>query len=471
MKAVADIGARLELFVDEWLIEERRGVAMKLHAPLRKEIVMRFDKPWEGISSAFSTVIQEKDKIRLYYRGSSHLGEDGKPGEDTWFTCYAESTDGIHFTRPNLGQIEFAGDKNNNIIWKEGLIGHNFAPFVDDAPNVPSDELYKAIGGKKGKIFGLISGDGITWNYKQNEPVMSGGSGYDSLNTMMWDPNKQAYICFSRMKPPKLVGEAHALKALAVSTSTDFCKWGQRQFFQYSDMKPLSNPTDNYYTNSIILCPEAEHIYLGFPMRFVRNRSIESKLNANSWQRKSTNEAVSDTIFISSRDGILWDRTFGEAWCRPGRDIDNWTQARSGIVSKGCVQLAPDEFTFYIHEALNKEGNRLRRMTIRKHGFGSVHAGYETGEFVTRPILFKGGKLIVNYSTSAAGYIRAELLDESGRCPLPGFTLNDMDPVYGDEIEGLLEWKDGADPRIWEGKPVRLRIQMKDADLFSLKWN
>lgn len=171
---------------------------------------------------------------------------------------------------------------------------------------------------------------------------------------------------------------------------------------------------------------------------------------------------------MTSRDGLHWDRTFMVAWCRAGLDPHNWTD-RTGVLSTGCVQLRPDEFSFYIQEHYRLDDNRLRRISVRKHGFGSIHAGFEQGEWVSRPFILEGSELVVNYSTSAVGFIRLELQDEYGH-PLHGFRLEDMEPMYGDEIEERVIWGPEAAIEQWRGRPVRMRVQMKDADLFSLKW-
>ena len=73
-------------------------------------------------------------------------------------------------------------------------------------------------------------------------------------------------------------------------------------------------------------------------------------------------------MFLSSRDGVNWDRTFLEAWVRPGPDNRNWTQ-RSYMPAWGIVQLDPAEFSMYITEHYEWPDHRLRRITARRHGF------------------------------------------------------------------------------------------------------
>src|ERR1051325_10264711 len=96
--SVIDIGSRLELFVDFFLIERLDGPRLQLNNPMPANTALRFDQPWEGPFSGYATVIKDRDLYRLYYRG----WPDAKR-LDCGAYCYAESTDGIAFKRPNLG--------------------------------------------------------------------------------------------------------------------------------------------------------------------------------------------------------------------------------------------------------------------------------------------------------------------------------------------------------------------------------
>ena len=86
----------------------------------------------------------------------------------------------------------------------------------------------------------------------------------------------------------------------------------------------------------------------------------------------------------------------------------------------------------------------LRRGVLRTDGFVSVNATYGGGELVTRPLIFQGQNLVVNYATSAAGSVRVEIQDADGN-PLPGYGLMQAVEHYGNRIEQAVTWDRGSD--------------------------
>ena len=103
-------------------------------------------------------------------------------------------------------------------------------------------------------------------------------------------------------------------------------------------------------------------------------------------------------------------------------------------------------------------------------GFTSLSAPYKGGEVLSKPFTFSGKELEINYSTSAAGELKFEIQDENGK-PIPGYTMDDSDTIIGNEISRVVTWKGDNNVESLASKRVRLRIFMKDADLYSLKFN
>jgi len=94
------------------------------------------------------------------------------------------------------------------------------------------------------------------------------------------------------------------------------------------------------------------------------------------------------------------------------------------------------------------------------------HAGYRPDLIGHLPDLILGHPFL-NFATSAPGYIKLELQDEVG-APIPGFSLADSPELIGNDIDRSVAFKN--DLKTLAGKSVRLRLVMKDADLFSLRF-
>ena len=138
-----DIGSRRELFVDGALIERLSGKAeLRLHHPVPKEIALIHDAPWEGSGSGYHSVFKDGEKYRMYYKAwQLDVSDKGvKTNAHPLFCCYAESDDGIHWKKPELGLHEFNGSKANNIVIASGKLGAlnvdagHPAVFKDDNP-------------------------------------------------------------------------------------------------------------------------------------------------------------------------------------------------------------------------------------------------------------------------------------------------------------------------------------------------
>ena len=479
-----DIGSRLELFVDDDLIAELRGVELQLHSPVPRETALSFaEVPWEGQVSFYPTVMKDGYRYRAYYRGKPASTPDSSQDE---VTCYAESRDGIHWTRPELGLFEVMGTRKNNVVLDKSYapMPLDWSPFRDTRPGVPPQERYKAIGGhfydaedlkgripdsvlaghRLGGLFGFWSADGIRWEEMADHALITPGHYplvWDSGGThAFWSETEGCYVCYLRIhKKSQASQKAKTGKGLDTirwigrTTSADFLNWSQIEPLDFGNA-----PDEELYTNAIAPYFRAPHIYLGFPKRILPARKAVAEHPL---------PGVSDGVFMSSRDGIRFHRRL-EAFLRPGRDRNNWTE-RNNAIAVGVVPTASDEISLYWIENYRHPTCCLRRGTLRLDGFVSAHAGYRGGELVTRPLRFEGKNLVLNFATSAAGSIRVEIQDVNGQA-IPRYTLEESPELYGDRVEHVFEWQEGSDVSSLVGKPVRLRFVMKDADLYSLRF-
>jgi hypothetical protein len=174
---------------------------------------------------------------------------------------------------------------------------------------------------------------------------------------------------------------------------------------------------------------------------------------------------------MTSRDGQTFHR-WGEAIIRPGRNRDKWHN-RSNYIWLGMVETESDlpgagnELSLYSNERYYEgRGVKTRRFTYRIDGFVSLRASLQGGEVTTKPIIFKGSKLLLNFSTSAAGSVRVEIRDAGGN-PISGYALSECSEVYGDEIAHVVTWNGRSDLSKLAAKAIRLRFVLRDADLFA----
>ncbi len=368
--AAIDIGNRRELFVDEFLIAELNGAERRLHHPAPREVAIVHDAPWEGNISYYHTVFRDGKIYRMYYRGG-HSGPRKNHPEATGHqvVCYAESRDGKVWTKPNLGLHEFAGSKENNIMWT-GIGVHNFVPFKDPNPACKPEARYKAIGHGKGGLHVFQSADAIRWELMSDKPVLTKGA-FDSQNLAFYDSIRGHYVDFHR-------GFNKGVRAIMTCVSDDFLNWTEPEWIDYTDER-----NEHLYTNQTIPYPRAPHIFMAFPKRFLPRR--------NPALHRHT--GVSDIVFMTSRDGRTFDR-WGEAFLRPGLQRERWVN-RNNFVAWGIVETAsdragvPDELSFYSVEGYyTGDDCRMRRYTLRPDGFVSVKAPLSGGEVVTKPLTF-----------------------------------------------------------------------------------
>ena len=255
----------------------------------------------------------------------------------------------------------------------------------------------------------------------------------------------------------KLTPARKRFRHFRLSTSPDFRTWSDPELVEFDH--PLS-PEEQFYTSAMTPYARAPHLLIGFPMRYMPGRQ------ANFDQPET---GLSDMALMSSRDGYQF-RRWPEAFHRPGREIENWVQ-RNNSAARGLLQTAPDELSIYwIDHYHQTEPSRLRRGTLRVDGFAAVHAGAAGGELLTRPFTFDGRELVLNYATSAYGGLQVELQNLDGRA-IEGYRIAECPVIYGDEIEHKVSWEGGTDLRRLAGSPVRLRMTLRDADLYSLRFS
>lgn len=465
-----DLGSRRELFVDHYLVDKLAGVELRLNRPIDRGRVLEFDNPWEGIFSGYVTIIHAGEKYQAYYRGST--GAESKNTGDHQVVCYAESPDGMNWTKPEFDLFPRDGHPATNIVLADVAPDtHNFSPLIDTRPGVKPAERYKAIGGYHQQgLSAYASPDGIHWHKLVDHPVLTRQEAgfvegskdlvFDSQNVAFWSEAEQKYLLYYRVYKDRK-------RRTSRVESDDFVYWTNPTLMEYRHGDAPA-PIEQLYTNQTHPYFRAPHIYVSTAARFMLGRRVLTTQQAEAIHvNPKYYHDTSDAVFMTSRGGSVYDRTFMEAFVAPGIGWENWT-SRTNYPALNVVQTGPTEMSVYVNQNYGQPMAHLRRYSLRLDGFASVHAGYDGGEMVTKDLTFQGATLYMNFATSAAGGIRVEIQSQDGR-PVPGFALADCQEIIGNEIEHAVKWQ-GGDLSALAGQPVRLRFVMKDADLYSLRF-
>jgi len=485
-----------ECFFDDHFINPKYTTAQfRVHEPVRREVLITFDKPWEGSGSTSQCIVKDTDRYRLYYIGRDM--ENEFPDGSSYYHCYAESHDGLHWERPNLGMFEFNGSCDNNIISSRNSVLHGpMFVFIDENPACPKNERYRAIVSaiNEAVLFSVPSADGIRFDYEKKRVIETGGY-YDSMNTCFWDQKAGKYRCFFRgfHFPAGYDGEltdCHdprsygiRMRDIRYTESTDFVHWSESVIIDEGNAEDIE-----LYENYIIPYYRAPQMLIGFPVRYMGRQTwtenYDSLPSADNRRARAKRDmryglAVTDCVFTCSRDGVSFFR-HDDVFLRPGpENPTNWVYG-CGYASYNLLETPSDipgadnEISMLFPEGSWIKPIDLVRYSLRMDGFVSLHAGGMKEESVlTRQFIYTGKTLYANFSTSARGYLYFTLTpwdDSQGRTPLSQNSRAVTScEIFGDSTDRRIPFPDDAVAAL-SGKAVTLTVRMRDADLYAIRF-
>jgi hypothetical protein len=478
MKTPLVLGSRRELFVDRYLIDHLDNAWLRLHEPVSGGVAIRIDRPWEGPANGPQAVFAFNGRYHLYYRAMTL-----EPGDESGASCVALSDDGVTWMKPDLGLVAHDGQWDTNIVATDAGNRLRATPWLDTRPGVPDDERIKAIAseplsgeahtafvdpaGPKRLVF-WASGDGFTFHKLQPQPELVSDlrNCFDGGNTLFWSETEKQYVLYYRWYDGEW-GRGH--RSMARTTSKDLLTWSPSLPMTYGD-----TPREQFYTNNTQPYFRAPHLYIAPAARFMEGRRVVSAAQVEAIGLKMSHghfygNDCSDAVLLTSRAGSTrYDRTFMETFVRPGPGAANWV-SRTNYPLTGILPCGSDRMMLFVARHYMQESWHIERLLLRTDGFASVTAPWMGGELLTKPLTFSGSDLEINYRTGAAGSVRVEIQDVHGT-PLPGYTLGACEEVIGDEIARVVTWQDGATVSALAGRPVQLRFELKDADLFALRF-
>jgi hypothetical protein len=486
------LGDRKHLFIDEALIKEAKDVVFQVNPPALAECVI--DNIQGPFRKHLNVLEDENGLIRLYY------------GAQQDNLAVQVSKDGIHFEVPRVKK-DLPLDRARTIVIPEptamGMV------FVD--PNAEPEERWKFVSDfhRRG-IFLYSSPDG--WNFKRHPiailPFRSG-----SQSNIFYDEQRQRYVAYHRSDFPRTMsGETQreyvrtetreisqpwpftpltveALEKIALHKRLDTL----RPFFL--DNGPLTPggfgveyptafaPDDSIdpvgtdvYVPKAIKYPWAPDTYLAFPLMYFHHEADGPKTRqVLGLEERGRGSGPIEAQLAVSRDGVNWKR-----YPRPtyvGVGSHHGDPIHQVYLAQGMVRRGSEIWQYYFgeeayHSTWKQNLKRaVYRVVQRVDGFVSATAPYErTGTLITKPLAFKGNRLVLNVNTGAAGYAQVGILDEQGK-PIPGFGAEDCVYINGDFVETEVEWlKKGKDLSSLQGKVVQVKFQLRGASLYSMQF-
>jgi len=467
---VIHVRGRKQLFIDDRFIESSRGVELTMNTPRKTgEVLITADRPWEeggalrGLCYTNTSILKEDDLFRVWY---DSLGEDFRQ------IGYAESRDGIHFTKPSLGIVEIDGSKDNNIVMREPTGGG--VVWVD--PHAPAEQRYRSLRKTRpsGKLALHSSPDGLRWTLTRTTRIGS----CDTQSVAFWDEAYQCYVLYTRnwIRPPAV---KHSYRLHRRFQSTDLIHWTDEQVVLEADEQDLAThetpggyPPVDFYGAAVSKYDEAEDVYIMLAQAFWH------------WQRRPKKAgwapATMDVRLCASRDGKTFHR-LGERRTFIRLGWEGSFDSKTVWAMPNPVRVGDELWVYYVgtnrdHDHLldpaapeGKYQGAVSRAIMRLDGFVSADAGYGGGELVTPTIQFEGKRLELNLDTSAGGSAVVELLDGEGK-PIEGFSRDDATPSNGNSVRMPVSWSGNADVSRLAQKPIKIRFLMRDCKLYAFQF-
>ena len=453
MKRSADL-TKSQLFLDDTWIEDTQRLTRLWHkARMFPEPVLRPEKPWEGRQVImFGTVFKLGETWRMYYATYN-------PPEQQ-MVCLAESDDGIHWRRPIVGDVEYRGSKDNNIVYCHPTkIDSPSVCYDPDDAEAPFKMLFhaSATGDKPRGHYGAVSQDGVHWNSLPDALISPTG---DRTN-IMFSKVDGKYVILTRHY--NMMADYRA-RCIFRSESEEFGNFSEPEVILRPDL--LDTPNTEYY--GMAAFPYAD-MYLGMVERLHGIPDVIDVTVAWSYDLKEWHQPVKREAFIAP------DYPWNQGWSgcssappiRMGNQLWFYFGGRSGAHHLG----APHSY------------GAIGLATVTVDRFASLTADYREGRLITKPMTWPGGDLVLNASTTrdltghpgqGGGALRVEAWDAE-RNPIEGFSGD-----AGARFQGNMpsRMQSSPDPLLWPGerslnelagRSIRLVFYMQDCHLYSFR--
>jgi hypothetical protein len=472
------------MFVDDYDIASGSGVERVIHPGEKYEgnPVLSPHEPWLERLHIGGTVRLENGLYRSWYHGRGQKRGD--------VNLYAESDDGVHWRTPTLRQYEDeTGSLENNIYLSRlalrsnnlttpnaepglGLGNQDIHPSILYTPHMGEGRTYTLLSFDYGRSgYGAYDGyylafseDGIRWTDGPEEPVIPGHS---DVGYFLYDePDKK----FRGIVKSYLDIRGWRRRSVLWTESEDVFNWTMPRPAIIPDLidEEWTEGRDDYFTQ-----------FYGMPI--VRYESmILAFLQVFRCTDNSTHEGTIDVQLVSSRDGRRWNRVGDRRTILEGGAEGEWDwgEVRTG----NSFVLDGDVIKAYYSGMNFSHSGHTRPAPHTPHGgpkTGDIgFATWPRDRFVGMKSGSAGGKMLVTQKRSGAelhvnanaagGSLVAEIVEHGG--PVPGFEASNCLSMSEDSLDHVMRWQ--GDPALaqLDGRAVDVRLNLTNAEVFSLWW-
>ncbi|NUM56302.1 MAG: hypothetical protein HUU46_21905 [Candidatus Hydrogenedentes bacterium] len=459
--AIIPIDVGRQLFVDDFLIEKtdlKRTFHNAEYYP--DNPVLSPDKEWESGESQnhpAPTAMPFSDGV--WFDPQTQLFKMWYMGGYVKSTCYAESKDGITWTKPELDVVP-----GTNIVQTHG---RDSATVWLDLLDPDPQRRYKLFSylrpDDNGRYTIYFSSDGKHWG----DPVATSGPTGDRC-TVFYNPFRKVWVYNIRAYEPGGVGRYRRYHENADVLEAAKWKEGEPVFWVGADTgdymrDDLKTPCELYNLD----CAAYESLLIGL---------------FSIWRGQPQDRAKPNEICIGfSRDGFHWDRPSHTPFIPVSEQYGDWNWGNVQSAG-GCCLVVGDKLYFYVSGRKGVQGSPSSGVcstglaTLRRDGFASMDAIDGEGTLTTRPVKFSGKHLFINADASQ-GEIRVDILPTifvGGRLrtdnpmdPIEGFDATSCTPINTNLTRASVTWKSGQDLSSLANTPVQFRFHLKNARLYS----
>ena len=484
-----DIGNQMQLFLDPSAYADRWDVTYRINEPAKHPAnpVLIADQPWEK-KVGLPNVIYDADEqtFRMWYAhydtgrwGTVHnLNQNYK--RVTYSVAYAESDDGVRWTKPRFDITPYGGFDKTNIVFTGNIGAQEF--HVDPTPDSMRDRgkymmWYRdshtdTYSGDTCAVMLAFSDDGIHWREYENNPVYPWA--LDAEHSPVYDDRRGLWLLYAR--PTALAANEvrytveNVRTRISVSASSDLKNWSTpRQVLGPDELDAGQDKNDKGYFFDRMSVAKYGNQFIGFlayqPRHGAGSGHIEltSSSDGLHWHRSAKREP-----FIACGAAGSWDA--GHTWMVPRVVyVGHWIYLYYVGSSAPWRQRYPGKTS----------GIGLAR--IQKDRFAGHYGSVEGGYLLSREVKVTGDRLLVNLSPEMQawnqqhnGYVKVELFDRTQgpghKDHIEGFGLDDCDPLAADDSAEVVSWKGNPDLSSLKDKPIYIRFYLKAAYLFGFRF-